>query len=261
MDLANTGTNMGAWTKPRKFQYIRDFRPHWENLSTQGNLVVLKNRIFVPEACRKDMLKELHKGHQGITRTLQNARQSIYWHGITRDVEDMCLRCTKCQKLRPSTQREPLLAEDLPDRPFDVVSADLFYVGRKVYMIYADRLSGYPLVNMWAKDPNTKQVIKQLQQYFSLFGKPLKFRSDGGSQFNNKEMQEFLDEYCIQHGQSSPYNPQSNGHAERNVGIIKHLILKTENDINSKQFLDGVAQLRNTPRADGFSPCQVVFGR
>ena len=71
----------------------------------------------------------------------------------------------------------------------------------------------------------------------------------------------FLEQYCIHPGQSSPYNPQSNGHAERNVGIIKQLILKTENDIDSQQFLDGIAQLRNTPRADGYSPCQVVFGR
>ena len=42
---------------------------------------------------------------------------------------------------------------------------------------------------------------------------------------------------------------------------MKKLILKTGNDISSQQFLDGIAQLRNTPRADGFSPCQVVFGR
>ena len=70
-----------------------------------------------------------------------------------------------------------------------------------------------------------------------------------------------MDQYGIEHGQSSPYNPQSNGHAERNVKILKELLLKTENDINSKQFLDGIAQIRNTPRADGISPCQVVFGR
>ena len=153
------------------------------------------------------------------------------------------------------------MADELPERPFDVVSADLFYVGRRVYMIYADRLSGYPLVAMWAKDPTALQVIRKLQTYFSLFGKPLKFKSDGGPQFDSRETCKFLDDYCIQPGQSSPDNPQSNGHAERNVGIIKQLILKTDGDINSKQFLDGIAQLRNTPRADGYSPCQVVFGR
>ena len=97
-------------------------------MSTEGHLVILKNRIFIHEQCRRDILKELHKGHQGITRTLQNARQSVYWKGITRDVEEMCMRCQECQKLKASTQKETLIADELPDRQFDVVSADLFYV-------------------------------------------------------------------------------------------------------------------------------------
>ena len=74
-------------------------------------------------------------------------------------------------------------------------------------------------------------------------------------------MKKFLGGYGIEHGQSSPYNPKSNGHAEKNVQIVKHLLLKTENSLESEEFLDGLAQIRNTPRADGFSPNQVVFGR
>ena len=128
-------------------------------------------------------------------------------------------------------------------------------------MIFADRLSGYPMVDTWSRDPTTQQVKRVLMHYFSLFGKPLKFKSDGGSQFSSKEMQDFLKENGIQHGQSSPYNPQSNGHAERNVKIMKDLIVKTNHDIGSKEFLDGIIQIRNSPRADGLSPCQVVFGR
>ena len=69
-------------------------------------------------------------------------------------------------------------------------------------------MSGYPIANMWNFDPTTKQVIKVLRQYFSMFGKPLKFKSDGGSQFASREMAIFFEEYGIQHGQSSPYNPQ-----------------------------------------------------
>merc|ERR1712015_89299 len=207
------------------------------------------------------LLCVLHYGHQGVTRTLQNARQSVYWNGITQDVELLCARCKECQKMKSSNQKERLESDELPKRPFDVTSADLFYNGKKVYMVYVDRLSGYPMVKMWQKDPSAVQVIKQLQEYFSLFGKPLKFRSDGGSQFDNKEMRKFLVEYSVQHGQSAPHHPESNGHAERNVKIIKHLLLKSENDVHGKLFLDGIAQIRNTPRADGVSPCQVVFGR
>ena len=38
----------GTRTKLSKFQYVREFRAHWNNLSTEGALVVRKNRIFVP---------------------------------------------------------------------------------------------------------------------------------------------------------------------------------------------------------------------
>lgn len=128
-------------------------------------------------------------------------------------------------------------------------------------MGYAGRLSGYPLLSMCTRDQTTGQVIKPFQQYFSLFGKPVKFKSDGNAQFDGKEMRALFEEYCIQHGKSCPYNPQSNGHAERNVGIVKQLILKTNKDIHSKQFLDGIPQIRNIPRVAGCSSCQIVFGR
>lgn len=59
------------------------------------------------------------------------------------------------------------------------------------------------------------------------------------------QMQDFFKENGIQHGQSSPYNPQSNGHAERNVKIMKDLIVKTNHDIGSKEFLDEIIQIRN----------------
>ena len=72
------------------------------------------------------------------------------------------------------------MSEELPQRPFDSVSADLFYIGGKVYMVYADRLSGYPLVTMWEKDPTCNQVVNKLRKYFSLFGKPIRFKSLGG---------------------------------------------------------------------------------
>ena len=91
------------------------------------------------------------------------------------------------KRLRSSNQKEPLEADDIPERPCDVVSADLFYTGGKVFMIFADRLSGYPLVDSWMKDPTSRQVIRKLMEYFSQFGKPLKFRSDGDPQFGSKE--------------------------------------------------------------------------
>ncbi|QQP39108.1 Uncharacterized protein FKW44_019885, partial [Caligus rogercresseyi] len=63
------------------------------------------------------------------------------------------------------------------------------------------------------------------------------------------------------HRPSSPHNPQSNGHAEATVKTIKHLLAKVDGDIKDEAFSAGILELRNTPRADGCSPAQTLFGR
>ena len=105
-------TKYGSWTKHPKNQYILEFKPQWKNLSVDDGLIILKNKILIPESCRSTILRILHHRHQGVTRTLQNARQSVYWHGITQDVEGLCSSCTECQRLRPTCQKETLQADD-----------------------------------------------------------------------------------------------------------------------------------------------------
>ena len=56
------GSKYGAWTQNPDMEYVIDFRPHWNSLSTEGELVILNGRIFVPENCREKTLKNLHIG-------------------------------------------------------------------------------------------------------------------------------------------------------------------------------------------------------
>ena len=74
--------------------------------------------------------------------------------------------------------------------------------------------------------------------------------------------QDFLKNWGVTHRPSSPYYPQSNGHAEASVKSIKNLILKTTSNgnIDCDEFLTGLLELRNTPRQDGLSPAEVLYG-
>ena len=65
----------------------------------------MKNKIFIPEGFRRNILKILNHGHQGITRTIQNARQYVYWNGITKCVEDMCV-IHKINYLKPNNNQK-----------------------------------------------------------------------------------------------------------------------------------------------------------
>ncbi|XP_068250276.1 uncharacterized protein [Palaemon carinicauda] len=62
---------------------------------------------------------------------------------------------------------------------------------------------------------------------------------------------------------SSPHYPQSSGHAEASVKVIKHLILKIapSGNIDCEEFDRGLLELRNTPNFTGRSPAQILYGR
>ena len=111
-------------------------------------------------------------------------------------------------------------------------------------------------------DTRTTQVIGAVRKAFVDFGVPVRLRSDGGPQFSSHDFRSFLKRWGVRLEQSTPHYPQSNGHAEADVKAVKMLVMKTchGGDINSDQFCEGLLELRITPRSDGRSPAQVVFG-
>lgn len=125
-----------------------EIRPYWNirnELSSDGGLVLFRARLVIPKAARREVLNKLHASHQGIERTRRRARQTIYWPGIDSDILNMVQSCVSCQEKRPSLPQGPLMSDPLPTRIFEDVSADLFQVGGRHYLVYADRLS--PMAN------------------------------------------------------------------------------------------------------------------
>ena len=61
---------------------------------------------------------------------------------------------------------------------------------------------------------------------------------------------------------SSPGHPESNGHAEAAVKTVKKLVTAAsqKGTLDDEQLDQGLLEIRNTPRADGRSPAQILFG-
>ena len=64
------------------------------------NELTTEARVVVPEACRKDILKELHVSHPGMVKMKSLARIHIWWPGIDKDIERMVRECESCQSIR-----------------------------------------------------------------------------------------------------------------------------------------------------------------
>ena len=69
-----------------------------------------------------------------------------------------------------------------------------------------------------------RRLINAVRSYFTSVGAPVKFSSDNGSNFAAAEFDEFLRDWGISHGKSSPHFPQSNGIAETGIKQMKKLL-------------------------------------
>ena len=101
-----------------------------------------------------------------------------------------------------------------------------------------------------------EDIISHTKSIFARrHGIPEVVYSDNGPQFSSDAYKQFALEYQFTHTTSSPYFPQSNGEAERAVGIIKSL-LKKEDDL----YLALLAY-RSTLLTVGFSPAKLLMSR
>ena len=70
-------------------------------------------------------LQKIHEGHQGIQRCKLQAACSVWWLGISKEVEVFLQSCPICQKtLTPP--KEPLITTPVPSYPWERIAADLF---------------------------------------------------------------------------------------------------------------------------------------
>ena len=170
------------------------------------------------------------------------------------------------KKFKPYTipihwQKESKYCE-YPEKPMDIVYCDIFKTSGYSYLVMSDKYSNWP----WVEHINrctTSSIISILRSWFAAYGFPKKLVSDGGPQFKSIEFRNWCHEHGINHRMASSYHPESNGQAKASVQSMKHLIIKTatKGKFNTDAFAIAITKIRNSPRLDGLSPAQLMFGR
>ena len=74
---------------------------------------------MIPTAMRKEILEKLHEGHQGIAKVRERARQSVWWPGLSSQMEQMVKTCQTCCKF-------PLIPSTLLSLPWQKVAINIF---------------------------------------------------------------------------------------------------------------------------------------
>jgi len=84
-----------------------------DELTIYNGLLLCGNRIVVPSSLQQEILQKLHEGHPGIVKTQLRARASVWWPGVSKQIQHFIQNCNTCCKSF-QTQTEPLIPTELP---------------------------------------------------------------------------------------------------------------------------------------------------
>lgn len=234
-------------TKWEKSQISETMVPYYKvrnNLTTQNELLFKDHKVVIPEAMRLKLLQTIHGSHLGESKMKSISRQYCWWPNIDADISKLCKSCNSCAMVAPTPKSEYVPWPE-PEHNWSRVHLDfLGPVYGTQWLIVIDAKSKFAFAYDVKNNLSATSVIELLNILIDLYGPPKCIVTDNGPGFINEQLAKFLAEYGIQHLNSPPYHPESNGLAERFVRTFKETMTKQQHDGKSKE-----TALQNTLRS------------
>ena len=229
-----------------------------DELCVINGIIFKGSRIVVPVSMRNEMLCRIHEGHLGQDKQKSMARSVLYWPNMNVHIEEMSNKCAVCQMYKPAQCKESYHTDDDITGPWDKVATDCFHFRGHDYLLLVDYYSNYPEIAKLAS-LSSSNVILHMKSIFARHGIPRVLVSDNATCYASRSFKMFADEFNFEHRTSSPGYPQSNGKAEKSVGIVKGVLNKAL-DSNDDIYLALLAY-RTAPMACGKSPSEMLMNR
>ncbi|CAD6970757.1 unnamed protein product, partial [Tilletia controversa] len=209
------------------------------SVNDQG-LILHKQRIYVPEPIRVEVIKSRHDhplaGHPGRRKTLSLLRRDYFWPSMRNMVEDYVDSCDPCARTKVPRHKPYGLLKSLPiaKRPWTDISMDLIEGlppsnGFDTILVIVERLTKMSLFIPTHSTLTAPELSKlYLHHVFSKHSLPSNIVSDRGSEFTSSFWRSLCQLLNIEQSLSTAYHPQTDGQTERvNQNLEQYLRLYT----------------------------------
>ena len=244
---------------------LANYKQVFNELSVDDSGTILRgDRIIIPAQLQQKVVQMAHEGHQGIVKTKQLLRSTMWFPNIDATVERAIANCLPCQAATDTKHREPLKPTPLPSQPWLILNTDLFGPienGNQYMLVVQDAYSRYPAVEI-IHSTSAEAVIPAMDRILSQLGVPEFIGSDNGPPYNSIKFQEFAKYMGFKHGRKIPLAPWTNGMAENFMHNLKKLL-----QTSAQEHLDWRPELqrllrayRGTPHSmTGKTPAELLF--
>lgn len=166
-----------------------------------------------------------------MTKCRQRAKDSVWWRGIRKDIEETVTKCPICCRQR-AQHAEPLMPSQLPVLLRQKIATDLFERRKVDYLLVVDCYSRYIEVEKLTST-TAASVISHLKSILSRHDIPETVMLDNGPQYSASVFTLFAKEYGFKRITSSPKYLPANGAAEQAVKTVKQLLEKNSDQVNA----------------------------
>lgn len=194
----------------------------------QSGTILRSHRVVIPKSLRTRILEELHTGHFGINKMKGIARNYCWWFGMDKDIKALAENCQACNTFMKNPSKVEQHVWKPSAAPMHRVHADFAgpFLGH-CFFIMVDAYSKWPEVRI-AKNITAKTTINECREIFARYGIPQIFVTDNDRTFTSTEFKAFLERNGVIFKYTAPYNPATNGQAERFVQTLKNALRRMD---------------------------------
>lgn len=204
--------------------------------------------------------------HRGISELKLSLNQRYYWPKLLEDIENYVNNCEICQRNKYD-RSPPIVKFNLTPtaaKPFEHIHVDTFRMNFEAYVTILDSFSrygqAYPL-----KSITGVEVTENVYTFITHHGLPLKITTDQGTEFKNKDLEDFCKLYKIDLHYTTAKNSNSNSPVERfHSSIIEsYRCLKEENkELSTDQLIKRAVLGYNNSihTVTKFTPFEIITG-
>jgi hypothetical protein len=203
-----------------------------KSFSITDELLCCKNRIYVPEGLRRQVIQLEHDskiaGHFGRERTFELLTTNCFWTNMERDVKKYCSECDICQRTKAPihTKHGLLHLLELACKPWTHNSTDFITdlpesEGATIILVVINRFTKMAHFIPIKKKDSPKVTQACLENMWKYHGFPEDVVSHRDSIFTGSFCTDLYNYLGIELSMSTAYHPETDGQTERINQVIE----------------------------------------